>query len=139
MQKRFVPVLAGALTLVCATAGLAAAGLTELEMGRSLKVGSQPIDTTLSADGKYLYVLSEGGVINIFSGEGEMVDTVKVDKSVKKIAASQDGSKLYLTDTTDNSVKIADISFTAKFDYTDSPVKGQANAPVTIAVFSDFQ
>lgn len=139
MQKRVIPLLAGAMFLVCATAGLAAAGATELSIGQSFKIDSQPVDTALSADGKFFYVLSDSGAVHIYSGEGEKVDTVQVGKSIRKIEASQDGSRLYLADSTDNSIKVADLSFTSNFDYAGSPVKGPAGAPVTLAVFSDFQ
>ena len=58
--------------------------LAEVEKGASktFKLDSKPIDMTVSADGKYTFILAEGGNVLIFDSAGALKDTLKVSDSV---------------------------------------------------------
>lgn len=111
----------------------------EWKLDKSLKLDAVPKDVATSPDGKFTYVLGENSTIFIYSQDGTLTDKIKVDRSVDAIGTSQDGSKLFLTSVSGQSLDIIDIDFIQKIDITGSPFKGQATAPVAIAVFSDFQ
>jgi DNA-binding beta-propeller fold protein YncE len=133
-----------AILLVAAaflTLGLAGNGHAEMdyEVKQTISLGQNVIDLAASADGKYLYVLQQDGTLNVYTGSGQLKETLKVGPSVSKIAVSPDGSLLYLTEKGSKAVKIAEVSYMATIDTVGSPFKGAADAPVVIAVYSDFQ
>jgi len=115
--------------------------LAEVEKGASttLKLEAKPIDMTISADGKYTFILAEGGKIFILNSSGELEDTLEVSGSVASIASSPSGDFLLLADSKDNTLEVVKISFIADIDISGLPFKGPAGAPVVIAVFSDYQ
>jgi len=113
----------------------------EVEKGASktFKLDAKPIDMTVSADGKYTFILAEGGKILIFDRGGVLKDTLKVSDSVMKIGTSPSGDFLLLADSTANTLEVLKISFIVEIDVSGLPFKGPANAPVVVAVFSDYQ
>lgn len=115
--------------------------LAEVEKGssRTLNLEAKPIDMTISADGKYTYILAEGGKVLIIDSSGSLKDTLKVSESVVKIATSPQGDYLLLADSKENTLEIVQISFVVDIDISGLPFKGPADAPVVIAVFSDYQ
>ncbi|MBW2467207.1 MAG: hypothetical protein JRF02_07890 [Deltaproteobacteria bacterium] len=113
----------------------------EVEMGesRSFKLDAKPIDMTTSADGKYTFVLAEGGKVFILDGSGTIKDTITVSKSVVSIGTSPNGDFLLLADSKANTLEVVRISFIVDIDIAGLAIKGPENAPVVIAVFSDYQ
>jgi len=49
------------------------------------------------------------------------------------------GKRLFLTSTKDRTVQVVTIDFIVDINVSGSPYKGRQDAPVVIAVFSDFQ
>jgi len=113
----------------------------EVEKGASktLKLDAKPIDMTVSADGKYTFILAEGGKILIFDSSGELKDTLTVSDSVMSIGTSPSGDFLLLADSKANTLEVLKISFIVDIDISGLPFKGPAAAPVVVAVFSDYQ
>jgi hypothetical protein len=113
----------------------------EVEKGasRTLKLEAKPIDMTISADGKYTYILAEGGKVLIVDSSGNVTDTLKVSESVVSIATSPGGDFLLLADSKANTLEVVQISFVVNIDISSLPFKGPADAPVVVAVFSDYQ
>lgn len=97
-----------------------------------------PIAITGSADGKYSFVLSEGGKVYIYSSSGEK-NEISVDPGMDHIYASARGDKIYLSSKKSKKVKEIFVDFSHNIDIEGSPFLGSANAPVTIVAFSDFQ
>ena len=115
--------------------------MAEVEKGvsKTFKLDAKPIDMTTSADGKYTFVLAEGGKVFILDNSGTVMDTLAVKESVVSIGTSPSGDFLLLADSTANTLEIVRISFVVDIDIAGLPFKGPANAPVVIAVFSDYQ
>jgi hypothetical protein len=115
--------------------------LAEVEKGASktFKLDSKPIDMTVSADGKYTFILAEGGNVLIFDSAGALKDTLKVSDSVVSIGTSPNGDFLLLADSKANTLEVLKISFIVDIDISGLPFKGPADAPVVVAVFSDYQ
>jgi rRNA pseudouridine-1189 N-methylase Emg1 (Nep1/Mra1 family) len=118
-----------------------AMALAEVEKGASkiLKLETKPIDMAVSADGKYTFILAEGGKVLIFDSGGALKDTLKVSDSVVSIGTSPSGDFLLLADSKANTLEFLKISFIVDIDVTGLPFKGPAGAPVVVAVFSDYQ
>ena len=115
--------------------------MAEVEMGQSktFKLDAKPIDIATSADGKYTFVLAEGGKIFILDSSGTLKDTLTVNESVVSIGTSPDGGFLLLADSNAKTLEVARISFVVDIDIAGLAFKGPANAPVVVAVFSDYQ
>jgi DNA-binding beta-propeller fold protein YncE len=136
-QLRFIGILLTALLFCCS--GLVKA---EIERGdsRSFKLDAKPIDMTITADGKYIFVLAEGGrVLSYDNTSGELKGTINVSESAMSIATSSSGDFLLLADSKSNTLEMVGISFVEEIDIAGLPFKGPADAPVVIAVFSDYQ
>ena len=115
--------------------------MAEVEMGqaKTFKLDAKPIDMTTSADGKYTFVLAEGGKVFIIDSSGTVKDSLTVSESVVSIGTSPGGDFLLLADSKSNTLEVVKISFVIDVDITGLPFKGPSNAPVVIAVFSDYQ
>ena len=113
----------------------------EVEKGASktIKLEAKPIDMTVSGDGKYTFILAEGGKVLIFDKSGVQKDTLQVSDSVVSIGTSPSGDFLLLADSKANTVEVLKISFVVDIDISGLPFKGPADASVVIAVFSDYQ
>jgi hypothetical protein len=118
-----------------ATAGAA----VEKGASRTFKLDAKPIDMAVSADGKYTFILAAGGKILIFDNSGGLKDSLQVSDSVVSIGTSPRGDFLLLADSKAETLEFLKISFVVDIDVSGLPFKGPADAPVVIAVFSDYQ
>ncbi|MFC1826493.1 YncE family protein [Thermodesulfobacteriota bacterium] len=135
-QVRKICILLAAL-IFC----FSAVGMAEVVTGdsKTFKLDAKPIDMTTTADGKYTFVLAEGGKVLVLDKSGTVKDTLSVKESVVSIGTSPSGDFLLLADSKSNTLEIVRISFVVDIDITGLPFKGPAKAPVVIAVFSDYQ
>jgi rRNA pseudouridine-1189 N-methylase Emg1 (Nep1/Mra1 family) len=135
--------LAGKLSilLLAFIVSLASIAQAEVEKGesRTLKLEAKPIDMAVSADGKYTFILAEGGKVFIMDSSGTIKDSLQVSESVVSIGTTPGGEFLLLADNKANTVEIVRLSFVVDIDISGLPFKGPANAPVVIAMFSDYQ
>ena len=115
--------------------------MAEVEKGdsRTFKLEAKPIDMATSADGQYTFVLTEGGKVFILDRSGTLKDTLTVNESVMSIGTSPTGDLLLLADSKENTLEVVKISFVVDIDIAGLAFKGPADAPVVVAVFSDYQ
>ncbi len=137
MVKRLVPVLLAALLGLGFVAGAGAS--VEWLVTETLDLDAKPLDVATSADGLRTFVLTEGGNILIYSAEGQLEDKIATGGAFDGIALSPRGDQIYLQSGKDRVIKIVSLDFVQKIDETGSPVKGLPDAPVAVAVYSDFQ
>jgi hypothetical protein len=105
---------------------------------KSYQTQTTPLAVTGSADGKYTFVLSEGGRIDIYHENGEH-DELNVSAEFDTIYASATGDKLWLTSKTSKKVQEILVDFVQTINTEGSPFLGNEQAAVTIVAFSDFQ
>ncbi len=98
-----------------------------------------PLDVAISPDGKLTFVLGEDGQIFVYNPGGVLRDNFQVDPSVSGIKVINEGRNLLLTDSKTKKLKVISVAFQAEIDLAGSPYLGKKDAPVVIAVFSDFQ
>jgi WD40 repeat protein len=107
---------------------------------KTFELGANPIDITTSGDGKYTFILAQGGKVFIFDNTvGQVTDTLSVSESVVSIGTSPSGDFLLLANSKNKTLEMVKISFVVDIDISGLPFKGPANAPVVVAVFSDYQ
>ena len=126
------------LALLVASAGPCRAAL-EWEILKSLNTGARPVDVAVSADGKSVFVLTDDGVVSIYTGDGALTEKITVGGQAERIAVAPEGDRLYVTQRQGRRVDVIQLDYVRQINLTGAPFKGSEKAPVTIAVFSDFQ
>jgi len=111
----------------------------EWDVIETLNLDGTPVDVAVSPDGGLIYVLYEGGKIGIFKSTGQLRDEISVGKDVDQIRIGPRGERLFVLNRRDKTVSVISLRFIQEINVTGAPFKGPADAPVVIAVFSDFQ
>ena len=134
-MKKTIVTLAVGLTLLLVQNSWAKVFQTPV---KSFDTKSAPIDISGSADGRYTFVLTEGGEVVISSESGDR-EVIKVDPSFDKIYVSAKGDKITLSSKATKKVQELYVDFEQNISIQGAPFLGEENAPVVITVFSDFQ
>ena len=98
-----------------------------------------PVDSAYSLDGNYAFFLTENNAVLIYDGSGNLQGSVPVGAGVSAIKTDPRGQLLYLLDDKEMVATTLSIDLVVNINTSGSPFKGESEAPVTIAVFSDFQ
>jgi hypothetical protein len=98
-----------------------------------------PVDMVQSVDGKYIYILTDNHKLLIYEPNGNLKASVDVDPGVVAIDTDARGENVLLVDKDNKSFSVYSVDFQADVDVSGAPFKGNAEAPVTVAVFSDFE
>jgi protein-disulfide isomerase len=138
MKPKYAWLILLSLFIGLITPGLGYAKV-EVTIPRTLNLEDKPVDTAMSASGKYLFVLTDNGKVLIYTMDGKLNDTISVDKSIDSIKAGPTEEILYLISSKRKTVQLAVLDFVQEINISGSPFKGAADAPVTIVLFTDFQ
>ena len=113
----------------------------KLEWGviRQFKLDQNPLDIAHSLDGRYAFVLTKNSVVQVYDAKGNLQGTIPVDEGVNTIALDPYGKHLHLSDSLHNTYSTLSIDFVASINLSNAPIKGKPDAPITIAVYSDYQ
>ena len=126
------------LALIFCFSGLVMAEV-EIVDSKNIKLNADPIDIATSADGQRTFVLVKGGKVLILDRSGMIKDTLTVDESIVSIGTSPNGEFLLLASSKEKTLQFIKIAYVIDIDVAGLPFKGPANAPVVVAVFSDYQ
>jgi hypothetical protein len=111
----------------------------EWDVAGTLNLKEKPRDAAIALNGKYIFVLTEKGEILIYSSGGNLEGTISVGRDVEGIKVGPREDILLLTSGKDKKVQIITLDFIQEINVSGSPFKGNADAPVVIAAFNDFQ
>ena len=125
--------------LLVLAAALPAAAEVEWDVVKTLALEQPPLDVAVSEDGRSIYVLLKGGGLRIYSAGGQLRESLDLGFSADRIALSPAGTLLYAASGEEKSVRVVRLEFIRQISTEGSPVKGAEDAPVTVAVFNDFQ
>lgn len=129
---------AGFISL-CITAVTFAVAAPEWTLKRQFNVEQSPLAMAASPDGKMLYILVPGKVLLYSLSEKKVNDFMPVDKDLDKLAYSGKDNLFILSSSSNKIVRIFQLESKARIDLSGLPFRGKEAAPVTIAVYSDFQ
>ena len=125
------------LTVLTAASWVLAA--VEVTPQKTLKTEGVPVDVAVSQDGNLTFVLTDSGSVLIYDQMGNLTDTVEVGPYVDQIDIGPRGERLFVTSRKNKTVEIMTLDFIHEINTLGSPTKGPPEAPMVIAVFSDFQ
>ena len=129
------------LVFFVVSAGFVSTASAELEwtIRNPVPLTTAPLDNAVSADGQLLFMLSEGEIAVYSLTQSKTINTIPIDPGYDRISVSPKGNSLIVTSSAGKSMKIIDLEFVFQIDKSGLPLKGPADEPVTIAVFSDYQ
>ncbi len=111
----------------------------ETSLQNTLQTGAVPIDVAVSPDGRSTFVLTDEGNVLVYDNLGKLNDTIKVGSHIDQIEIGPGGERLFATSRQNKTVEILLLDFISSIETEGSEFKGPEDAPVTIAVFSEFQ
>ena len=97
------------------------------------------LDLAVSGDGQWTFILTEKGEVAIYSSAGELLQTIKVGSGFNRIVYDQAGNRLLLGGSGRQEMRVITLAMRYGIDDSGSPIKGAVDAPVTVAVYNDFQ
>lgn len=106
---------------------------------RTLPVDAKTLATAVSADGQWLYMLIPGEVLVYDLGENRTVTRIPVDAAFDQITYSATENSLILSGKNAKMIRVVRLEEVHAFSYDGLAFQGPEKAPVTIAVFSDYQ
>ncbi len=106
---------------------------------KSWDLPAKPLDIVYSLDGKRVFILTDQQTVLVYDHMGELSGSIPVDKGVSAIDIAPRGEKLFLINQETKAFSDLTIDFFADINTAGSPIRGKANAPVTIALFTDFE
>jgi hypothetical protein len=112
---------------------------TDWQVRQKIQLEQAPIDMLVSSRNKWIYILTSDGQILIYSARGQLKDSINVGPDIDQIKSGPREDMLFLLSRENKSVQIITIDFTEEINIGGSPAKGPLDAPVTVAVFNDFQ
>ena len=140
MKRKFLTLailLALAVGSFCANR-LLAATLDWQEINQ-IKLEEAPLDVATSADGTWIFVLTQGEVLVYSTAEGHVINRIPVGENFDRLTHSAINNTLILGSGSGKTLKIIQLEVIHTIDISGLPFKGPEHAPVTIAVFGDYQ
>jgi len=127
--------------LLAVSASLPQAGRAEVEWKvlQNIDLKARPLDVAPSADGQRLFILSPGELLIYSLPEGRITDRVTVDSSFDRIVPLSRTDVLTVSSSTKKNLQVVMLENIYKIDVSGLPYQGPKDAPVTIAVFDDYQ
>lgn len=106
---------------------------------KELKLQSQPLDFSPSADGKLIFILAPGEILIYSVPQEQVINRIPVEKGFDKLIFTPRNNRLIVKSTEKQTLTMIQLEFSHNIDISERPFKGSKEAPVTIAVFSDYQ
>ncbi len=131
------------LLLIIMLAGVWVPQLSHADMEwrviKELQLKDQPLDMVNALDGKTIFILVPGAVLIQDMRSNDISQRIPVGKEFDRLAYSFRNNTLILSSSSTKTLKMIQLERIHQFDYSGLPYIGAKNAPVTIAVFSDYQ
>lgn len=136
MKSKCIGLLSALIIIMGAAAGSFAN--VEWSLEHTLQMDQSPLDVAVSPDGKHIFVLTESGIF-VYSQDGKLEDKIDVGYPVDQMKIGPGGKQLFITSRENKTVQVVTIDFIVEINVSGSPYRGPQDAPVVIAVFSDYQ
>lgn len=106
---------------------------------KQANLGVQPLDIATSDDGQLIFVLAKGEILVYSIAQDKVTSRIPIDKGFDKMTYAGNINALILTSGLSKALKVILVEMIHDIAIDGHPVKGPADAAVTIAVFDDYQ
>lgn len=106
---------------------------------KEIDLKDQPLDIATALDGKTLFILVPGEVLVQDMKTFNISQRISVGKGFDRLTHSPRNNALILSSSTTKTLKVIQLERIHQFDFSGLPFLGPEEAPVIIAVFSDYQ
>lgn len=137
-MKIFKPVVFFSF-FICLFFSWSALAEVEWKVLNTLNVEKRPQDMAISTSGEFVFILTEDGVVHVYDSGGVLQGKMAVGKHVDSIAAGPKENILIIKSRKKKTVQSILVEFIYDINVKGSPFKGNADAPVIITVFTDYQ
>jgi hypothetical protein len=134
MKERSSVIVAVLLLLLAASVAHAS---VEWTLKSQLNFEASPLQMVPAADGKTVFVLIPGKILIYSVPDKKVVDFVPVDRKFDRLTVSGKDKVFILASSKDSSISVYEIKKVLNLSGHD--FKGPQDAPVVVAVFSDYQ
>ncbi len=104
-----------------------------------IKIEAPLLDIATSLDGRWIFILAPGEILVYSVSEEKVVNRIPVDRAFDRLTHSPKTNTLILGSGTEKTLKIIELEVIHNIEISGLPIKGPEGAPVTIAVFGDYQ
>ena len=111
----------------------------EWTVRKELDLKGPSLDISASRDGKWIFILTPGKVLVYSVTEDRLLKRIPVDEAFDRLMYSARDNALILTSRSKATLRIIQLEPIHEFDMSGLPFKGPEHAPITIAVFGDYQ
>ena len=113
--------------------------VVEWSIQQKIKIDAEPVDVAVSLNDMWIFVLNDKGEVLVYSKSGKLEEKIPVGKDFDQIRVGPRDNILYLNSRKNKTVEIVALDFIQNINITGAPFKGPVDAPVVIAVFTDFE
>jgi hypothetical protein len=106
---------------------------------QTFNLKDSPLDVAFSTSRNKVFILTGAGQIQVYEPNGTLDETMDVGKGFDRLWHIQGSDVLLLSNREKKTVQIIELNFVEQIDISGSPFRGPENAPVVVAVFSDFE
>jgi DNA-binding beta-propeller fold protein YncE len=111
----------------------------EWQVRSSWQLEAEPLDVVHSLDNKLVFILTNDQKVLVIDNRGQLQGRIPVGENVTAIDIAPQGEALYLIDRGAKTFTAVNLNYVVDIDTAGSPVRGNPDAPVTIALFTDFE
>jgi len=111
----------------------------EWTIKKKLSLNVPPLDFALSANEQWIFILTPGEILIYSLVEDKVLKHIPVDQAYDRLQYSVRNNALIVTSRSGKTLKIIQLEEREKIDISGLPFQGPEHAPVTIAVFTDYQ
>ena len=104
-----------------------------------IDLDSRPLDVLSTPDGELVFVLLPGKVAVYDKSANRQLNHIPIDQGYDRLSYATETETLVLTNSSTNTLKVIHIDPVYNISVEGSPFLGLENAPVTLAVFDDYE
>ncbi|RJR22833.1 MAG: hypothetical protein C4581_00565 [Nitrospiraceae bacterium] len=111
----------------------------EWTLKKEFEVEAAPRDMALSPDGQWMIALVKGEVLIYSTIDDKIIKRIPVDDAFDTMSFSAADNTILVANSSGKAIRLIHLEKVHNFSLAGLPPRGREDAPVTIAIFSDYQ
>jgi hypothetical protein len=111
----------------------------EWKIVKELDLKAAPLDVSSSEDGRWLFILTPGEIIVYSVPQDTITARIPVGEEFDRISSLPGPDRLSISSSARKTLQLILLERVHQIDVSGLPFKGAADAPIIVAVFTDYQ